>query len=93
MHTCLFIGNNNLEVINLSNKSIYFAIGNLEGKHGLKKIKKGVNTLQGINSVSVSLENNRVSVDYDTADVDANRIEHKLDELGFTIIDASFKLN
>jgi copper chaperone CopZ len=80
-------------VITLSNNSIYFAIGNVNGKHGLKKIKKEINTLPGIESVSVNLKNNRVSVDYNTEDIDPTTIEHKLNDIGCTIIDASFNLN
>lgn len=67
----------------MSQDSAYFTIDNLNGKHGLKEIKRALDTLHGVTSVSVNTENHRVAVDFDDTGVSREQIERKLTGLGY----------
>lgn len=54
------------EVIVMSKASVYFTLGALEDKHNSKAIKRELDTLPGVRSVSISDSSNRVAVDFDT---------------------------
>lgn len=69
----------------MSKESAYFVIPNLNGKHDLKQIKKEVDSIPGVISVSVSSENKRVAVDFDNSGVTHSQIENKLSKAGFNI--------
>ena len=59
----------------MSKVSIYFTLGNVDGKHDVKDIKKTLDTLPGVESVSVNAETGSVAVDYDTTGVLSDRQE------------------
>ena len=69
----------------MSRESAYFIVRNLDGKHDLKELKQELDTLRGVSPVSVNTQNHLVSVDYDSSGVTYDRIEHRLNRLGYEI--------
>ena len=69
----------------MSKESAYFIIENLNGKHDLKQIKRELDTLRGVISVSVNTDNHRVAVDFDNTGVTHSRIEKNLNKMGYQI--------
>ena len=69
----------------MSKESAYFILENMNGKHDLKQIKRGLDTLHGVISVSVNTENHRVAVDFDNTGVTHGQIEKNLNKMGFNI--------
>ena len=67
--------------------SAYITIDELGGKHGVKELKQELDTMTGIISVSVSEKTNSVAVDYDTTGENSERIEKKIKDLGYGIVD------
>ena len=63
-----------------------FTVGGISGKHDVKEIKRGLDTLPGVLSVTVSNES-RVSVDFDTTGVRIERIKKQLEKTGCRILD------
>ena len=72
----------------MANASVYFTLGGPYDKHDEKTIKRELDTLPGVLSVSVSDGSGRVAVDYDTTGVQAGRIEKQLEKLGYQIVDS-----
>ena len=64
-----------------------FTVGGISGKHDVKEIKQGLDTLPGVLSVTVSNES-RVSVDFDTTGVQSDRIGRQLEKMGCEIMDS-----
>lgn len=69
----------------MSNESAYFIVQSVKGRHGVSEIKRELDALHGVSSVSVSAEKNLVAVDYDSSGTSYDEIEHKLNSLGFEI--------
>ncbi|MBE6948469.1 MAG: heavy-metal-associated domain-containing protein [Ruminococcaceae bacterium] len=67
--------------------SMFFTLSNVNGKHDTKAIKKELDALPGVMSVSVNGNTNSVAVDYDTTGVQSERIEKQLKNIGYEIID------
>ncbi len=65
-------------------ESINFSVPDMIGNHSEKEIKRGLDTLRGVRSVSVNLVSKNVAVDYDTTAVSKESIERKLSALGYT---------
>lgn len=63
--------------------SAYFALHSVDGCHDVKNLKKELDALPGILSVSVNAEDNSVSVDYNTNDISRETISQHLSELGY----------
>ncbi|MGM9607531.1 MAG: heavy-metal-associated domain-containing protein [Oscillospiraceae bacterium] len=72
----------------MAKASAYFDLGDLPDKHDEKAIKRELDALPGVLSVSVSDSSGRVAVDYDTTGVQAGRIEKQLEKLGYQIVDS-----
>ena len=64
-----------------------FTVGGISGKHDVKEIKRELDTLPGVFSVTVSNES-RVSVDFDTTGVQTGRIEKQLTEMGYQVLNS-----
>ena len=64
-----------------------FTVGGISGKHDVKEIKRELDTLPGVLSVTVS-NDSRVSVDFDTTGVQTGRIEKQLAEMGYHILNS-----
>ena len=70
----------------MSKASVYFTLNSAEGKHDVKEIKRGLDTLPGILSVSTAEGFNRIAVDYDTTAVQNDRIRKQLEKMGYEIL-------
>lgn len=70
----------------MSKASVYFTLGGLEDKHDTKAIKRELDTLPGVHSVSISDNSHRVAVDFDTTGVQPDRIRKQLETMGYQIL-------
>ena len=66
-------------------QSVYFEVKNVQDKHDLKQMKKGLDTQYGVLSVSLNQKAHRVGVDYDTTGVTEQQIEDYLNDRGYTV--------
>lgn len=73
----------------MSKASIYFTLNNVDGKHDVKEIKKSLDTLPGVESVSVNVDSNYVAVDFDTTGILSDRIQKQLEKAGYEILESS----
>lgn len=71
----------------MSQASAYFTLGDLDHQYDKKAIKRELDTLQGVRSVSVSDSSDRVAVDFDTTAVQSDQIRKWLEKLGYEITD------
>ena len=69
----------------MSKESAYFQIREITGNHGSKELKKELDAFHGVLSVSVNAEKNTLSVDYDNTGVTCERLEKRLDQLGYQV--------
>ena len=67
--------------------SAYFTLGDVGGKHGVKELKRALDTLGGVISVSVSQKSGSVAVDYDTSGESCEKIRKKISDLGYNVLD------
>ncbi|SHH77907.1 Copper chaperone CopZ [Sporobacter termitidis DSM 10068] len=67
--------------------SAYFTVGDLNGKHGAKELKHALDALGGVISVSVSQKSGSVAVDYDTTGESCEKIQQKIQDLGYDVLD------
>lgn len=70
----------------MAKASIYVTLDNLEGKHDSKAIKRALDTLSGVRSVSISDSADCVAVDFDTTGVQPDRIQKQLEAMGYQVI-------
>ena len=66
----------------MSKASVYFSMGGLPDRHDMQAIKRELDALPGVQSVSVS-QTGRIAVDYDTTGTDAARIAGQLQKAGY----------
>ena len=71
----------------MSKASAYFTLDGLSDKHDVKAIKRELDTLPGVLSVSVSDDSKRVTVDFDTTGVQTDCIGKRLEKMGYQIRD------
>ena len=69
----------------MAHESAYFKLGRTDGRHDAKTLKKGLDALPGVMSVSVNLKNGNVAVDYDDTGVTQAQIQRQVESLGFPI--------
>ena len=74
------------EVIVMSKASVYFTLGDSYNKQDAKAIKRELDALPGVRSVSVSDSVNRVAVDFDTSGVRSERIQKRLEAMGYQVL-------
>ena len=72
----------------MSKASAYFTLDGLSDKHDVKAIKRELDTLPGVLSVSISDDSKRVAVDFDTTGVQSDRIGRQLEKMGCEIMDS-----
>lgn len=72
----------------MSKASAYFTLGGINGKHDKNKLKRELDTLPGVSSVSVSDDPFRVAVDFDTTGIQSDRIQQRLEKMGYEILDS-----
>ena len=70
----------------MSKASVYFTLGNSENQPDVKTIKRELDTLPGVRSVSISGSSNRVAVDFDTTGVQPDRIRKRLEAMGYQVL-------
>lgn len=75
----------------MSKASIYFTMNKVDGKHDVKEIKKALDKLAGVESVSVNAETGRVAVDYDTTGVLSERIQKQLEKAGYQVTQSNLE--
>lgn len=68
----------------MAHLSAYFSLGDAAGKHDAALLKRELDTLPGVTSVSVS-GGGCLAVDYDTSGVRREEILQKVHELGFQL--------
>lgn len=66
-------------------KSAYFQSLDGVSKHDTKEIKKLLDTLPGVTSVSVNEKVGHITVDYDSSAVNQDRIQETLSPLGLSM--------
>lgn len=71
----------------MSKASAYFTLQRLDGKHDEKTLKKGLDALPGVLSVSISENAHCVAVDFDTTGVQSGHIEKQLEKLGYEVLE------
>ena len=76
-----------IEVMTMAKESACFTVGGISGKHDVKDIKRGLDTLPGVSSVSVS-NDGRIAVDFDTTGTQRDRIEKQLADMGYQVLDS-----
>lgn len=54
--------------------------------HCVETVTQAVNSLAGVSQVSVSLEDKRVSVDFDETQTNVKDISSKIKEVGFEVV-------
>lgn len=67
--------------------SMYFNLPDLHNKQDSAKIKRDLDAVPGIFSVSVNAERGRVAVDYDTTGTGPEQIRGRIQKCGFEIGD------
>lgn len=70
----------------MAHLSAYFTLENAAGKHDTALLKRELDTLDGVTSVSIS-DSGCLTVDYDTSGVRQEQIRQKVQELGFLLKD------
>lgn len=75
----------------MSKASAYFTVGSIDGKHDVKELKHELGTLTGVLSVSINEQTESIAVDFDTTGVDRERIQKKIEKLGYDVLDARFE--
>lgn len=67
--------------------SAYYTVTDIGGKHGAKELKRELDTLRGVISVSISEKNSSIAVDYDTTGESCETIQKKIGDLGYSVTD------
>lgn len=74
-------------------ESAYMIVERVNGKHDLKEIKRGLDRLHGVTSVSVNPSHNLVAVDYDSSGTSYDAIEHQLNTLSYEVAADASNIN
>jgi copper chaperone CopZ len=74
------------EVIFMPSQTAWFTIGNLKGSHDAGLLKKKLDELPGVTSVSINESLSRLAVDYDSTGVKPEKIANRIRELGYEAI-------
>ena len=75
----------------MSKASIYFSVTNSVGRHEMKELKRELDALHGVLSVSVNNRTKDIAVDYDTSGVNQEQIRTQLEILGYDITQTHFE--
>ena len=66
--------------------SAYFTLNGTLEKHDVKKLKRELDSVHGVRSVSIGGQS--VSVDYDTTGANQQHIQRVIEGMGFSVSDA-----
>lgn len=64
---------------------MYAELENLDGKHGEKELKRQLDKIPGVISVSVTNDRKQVAVDFDTTGTNPEQIRKHLDSFGLKV--------
>jgi copper chaperone CopZ len=70
----------------MAKASAYFTVKNMDDKHDVKKLKRELDTLDGILSVTISEGKDSIAVDFDTTGARQERIRSKIEKLGYDVL-------
>lgn len=87
-HKSPLFGYTKAEVIRLSKASFYCTVNPIRGKHDKDRIKRELDTIPGVISVSVNNSSGKVAVDFDTTGAQSGRILKQLERLGYEVADS-----
>ena len=73
------------EVMNMAQKSLYVEVDKAVGLHDTKLLKRALDSMPGVTSVSIDEQHNNIAVDYDDTGVSSAQIQQKLQLLGYPI--------
>lgn len=68
----------------MAHLSTYFSLEDAVGPHDVKRLKRELDTLPGVTSVSVS-DGGCLAVDYDSTGVRQEQIRQKVQDLGYQL--------
>lgn len=68
----------------MSMESVYFRVDRLRDAHDAKALKRALDSLPGVISVSISQEKHTVAVDYDSTGVQEDRLRQTICGLGYS---------
>ena len=68
----------------MAKESIYFELPDMGISQDTKVLKRAINSLHGVISVSVNSHDKKVAVDFDSTGTNGEKITDKIKELGFT---------
>ena len=69
----------------MAQDSVYFSVNKAVGLHDTKTLKRALDALPGVTSVSINKEQGSVAVDYDSTGVSQREIAEKIEILGYPI--------
>lgn len=72
----------------MSKASVYFTLGGSCNKQDAKAIKRELDALPGVRSVSISGSVDRVAVDFDTSGIRPERIQKRLEDMGCQVLNS-----
>lgn len=75
----------------MSKASIYFTVSQVNEKHDRKEIKRELDTLPGVISVSVNDSTEQIAVDFDTTGIQDDRIQRCLEKLGYQVVSSKLE--
>lgn len=74
-----------VEVICMAQDSVYFSVNKAVGLHDTKTLKRALDALPGVTSVSINKLQSNIAVDYDDTGVSRAQIRQKIELLGYPI--------
>ena len=69
----------------MSKASVYFSVKDVNGTHDANELKRELDTFGGVLSVSVNNRTNCIGVDYDTTGVEHEKLQTKIEMLGYEV--------
>ena len=66
----------------MARNSVYFQITAVHNKHEVKSLKRELDTLPGVSSVSINAAEGRVAVDFDDTGISRGQPRQKLASMG-----------
>ena len=78
-----FADNSKKEMMKVSKQSIYFKVDEMTQASDSKKIKKGIDLIRGVISVSINYDTKNVAVDYDSTGTNGEEINNEIRKLGY----------
>lgn len=68
-------------------ESVCFTVGDVGGRHHAKEVKRALDALGGVISVSVSRKSGSIAVDYDATSESCEKLQKKIRNLGYSVLD------